>query len=121
MFPDVNSSAEHQLAMSVRGYLDAHYTETISLPDISRAMNLSMYHLAHVFKKIVGYAPMQYVAKRRIGEAQEKLIHTCLPITDIALGVGYNNVSSFNYAFSKFAGMSPSQFRDRYAAGRTGG
>ncbi len=121
VFPDVNSSVEHQLAMSVRGYLDAHYTETISLPDISRAMNLSMYHLAHVFKKIVGYAPMQYVAKRRIGEAQEKLIHTCLPITDIALGVGYNNVSSFNYAFSKFAGMSPSQFRNRYAAGRTGG
>ena len=58
---------------------------------------------------------MQYIAKQRIGEAQEKLIHTDLSITKIALGIGYNNVSSFNYAFAKFAGMSPSQFRSRYA------
>ena len=40
---------------------------------------------------------------------------------DIALGVGYNNVSSFNYAFAKFAGMSPSQFRSRYAGRRAMG
>ena len=114
VYPDMNTDGEHRLGMEVRKYLDAHYAEAITLPDIGRAMNLSVYYLAHVFKKVVGYAPMQYIAKRRIGEAQEKLIHTDLSITDIALGVGYNNVSSFNYAFAKFAGMSPSQLRSRY-------
>ena len=54
--------------------------------------------------------------------------NTCAVLTslhgqspDIALGVGYNNVSSFNYAFAKFAGMSPSQFRSRYAGRRAMG
>lgn len=114
-FAENNNAGEYRMGISVRKFLDEHYTEPITLPDIGQAMNLSIYYMSHIFKKVTGYAPMQYIAKRRIGEAQEKLIHTKLSITEIALSVGYNSVSSFNYAFSKFAGMSPSQFRKTYS------
>ena len=39
---------------------------------------------------------MQYVTRRRIGEAQNLLINTQLSITEIAANVGYN-LSAMNY------------------------
>ncbi|MDO4546565.1 MAG: AraC family transcriptional regulator [Clostridia bacterium] len=99
----------------IKKYIDEHYAEQLSLQSLGKAMNLSPFYISHVFKKTTGYAPAQYISKRRLGEAQEKLIHSKLPITDIALDVGYNNISSFNYAFAKSIGMSPSLFRSTYS------
>lgn len=104
-----------QLCRDIRQYIDARYTEPITLQSIAESLNLSAYSLTHLFKKATGYTPMQYVTRRRIGQAQERLIHSNDSITDIAMDVGYNSLSSFNYAFSTQIGMSPSRFRGTYA------
>ena len=61
---------------------------------------------------------MQYATRRRIGEAQSLLIYTSMPVTYIAARVGYSNQSHFNSLFSKYVGMSPTQFRKEYAKKR---
>lgn len=100
---------------AVREYLHAHYMKPITLEDIGRDLALSPYYISHVFKSTSGYSPMQYVTYLRIGNAQNLLIYTTTPITEIAYTVGYSNLSNFNYAFSKYTGMSPSQFRKEYS------
>ena len=57
---------------------------------------------------------LQYVLRRRIGEAQTLLITTDLPVTRIASQVGYDNPSHFNAQFSKAVGMAPRTFRKEY-------
>lgn len=54
---------------------------------------------------------MQYVIKRRIGGAQSLLINTALPITEIALMVGYKNPIHFHSAFSKIVGTTPGGYQ----------
>ena len=70
--------------------------------------------LSHVFKQMSGYSPVQYLLRRRIGEAQTLLITTDLSITRIAEMVGYDTQSYFNLQFTKNVGMPPNKFRQNY-------
>ena len=74
-------------------------------------MFLSQYHISRAFKRFSGYSPTQYIARRRIGEAQSLLIHTQMPILDIALRVGYNSNSLFSRTFKTIVGRTPVQYR----------
>lgn len=102
------------IAARVKTYINAHFEEDFSLQDISDALQVSPYYLAHIFKEQTGYSPKQYTLRRRLGEAQTLLITTRRSITDIALGVGFGNLSHFNNMFSKYIGMSPSSYRESY-------
>ena len=99
---------------SIKHYIDEHFTESLSLQSLGEALNVSPYYLSHIFKECTGFSPMQYVTKRRLGEAQELLLNTSLSITNIAQTVGYQNISSFNYVFAKHIRMSPSQYREDF-------
>ena len=81
---------------------------------MGEALNISPYYLSHVFKEMSGYSPMQYLLRRRIGEAQTLLISTDLPVTTIAGMVGYDTQSYFNLQFSKNVGMPPKKYRQNY-------
>ena len=54
---------------------------------------------------------MQYLTRRRIGEAQNLLVETDLPIARIAEEVGYDTQNYFNLQFSKHVGMPPGKVR----------
>ena len=81
---------------------------------MGEALHISPYYLSHVFKQMSGYSPVQYLLRRRIGEAQTLLITTDLPITRIAEMVGYDTQSYFNLQFTKNVGMPPNKFRQNY-------
>lgn len=68
---------------------------------MGEALHISPYYLSHVFKQMSGYSPVQYLLRRRIGEAQTLLITTDLSITRIAEMVGYDTQSYFNLRFTK--------------------
>lgn len=105
---------EHHLLAGVRSRLDTAYDETITLAGLAQEFHVSTFHLAHAFKAAYGYAPLQYITRRRIGEAQTLLIDTALPITEIAIRTGYNSSSYFNKAFHKITDMSPRDYRKAY-------
>jgi len=102
------------LGKQMKEYIDQNYMRQITLQSIADALHFSPYYLAHVFKKMTGYSPMQYLLRRRIGEAQSLLISTDLPIGRVAEMVGYETQSYFNLQFSKHVGMSPKRFRKNY-------
>ncbi len=104
------------IAGQVKNYIDTHFDEQFTLQDISDAIRVSPYHLAHMFKENTGYSPMQYTVRRRLGEAQSLLISTNMSVTEIAVSVGFGNPCHFNTMFSKYIGMSPSRYRSSYVA-----
>ncbi len=99
------------LGLRVKEYIDQHYTEPLTLQQIGQALHVSPYYLAHAFKESCGIAPRQYLLRRRIGEAQNLLISTDLPISRIAEMVGYDTQNYFDLQFSKFVGMPPRKYR----------
>lgn len=109
---------ESALGTRVKRYIDAHFREPLTLQMIADALNVSTYYMTHVFKDMCGYAPMTYLQKRRVGEAQTLLIHTDQTISEIAYSLGYDAQSHFNQQFSRHVGMPPGEFRKHYVVSR---
>lgn len=102
---------EYSLGMHIKEYIDQHYLEDLRLNDIAAALHINPYYLSHTFKKVVGYSPIQYMIRRRIGESQNLLVNTSYTITDIALRCGYNNSNYFQAVFNSIVGMPPGRYR----------
>lgn len=102
------------LAHRARRYLDAHHREPLTLRAVAEELHASEYYLAHVFKEEIGMPPMQYVMKRRIGEAQSLLMDTMLPLAEISDLLGYSSPCHFNTMFNKYVGMPPGRYRQSF-------
>ena len=102
------------LGRQVQAFIDGHFSEPLTLQDMGRALHVSHYYLSHAFKEASGYSPTQYLLRRRIGEAQNLLISTDLPMAKIAEQVGFETQNYFNLQFSKHVGMPPGKFRESF-------
>ena len=104
----------HYMGRIIKDYIDQHYREPLTLGRLCDELHLSASYISHECKELLGYSPMQYILRRKIGEAQTLLISTNYSITQIAQMVGYDSQSHFDQRFSKYVGISPSQFRRNY-------
>lgn len=103
---------KHEVVLSqIKDYMDHHFMEDLTIAELSERANMSVSSFAHQFKKRSGFAPMQYLIRRRIGLAQNLLRQTDLSITDISFRAGFDNISYFNNQFKKFTGLSPQNYR----------
>lgn len=109
------------LGRQVQAYIDRHFDEPLTLQDMGKALHVSPYYLSHVFKEASGYSPTQYLLRRRIGEAQNLLISTDLPMAKIAERVGFETQNYFNLQFSKHVGMPPGKYRESFVGKKRGG
>lgn len=92
-------------------YINDNLREDLTLKDIARAVSMSPYHFAHVFKLSVGVTPHRYVIERRMEKAKSLLRDTTWSVTLIAHQVGYANPSHFSTVFQRFTGCSPRGYR----------
>ncbi len=102
---------EKALGQEIKDYLDAHYLEDLTLGQIADTLHINQFYLSHIFKAFTEYSPMQYVIRRRIGEAQSLLLNTSFSVTQIATRVGYNNINHFHSIFFKIVGLAPGKYR----------
>lgn len=103
----------------IKQYIDQNYHDDLSLESLGKIFYLSPYYLSHIFKEAFEIPPMQYIYRRRIGEAQSLLITTGDPVTKIAGLVGFGDSNYFSAQFKRYVGMTPSAYRKIYARGTT--
>ncbi len=85
-----------------------------SLSDLAHTIRESSHHVSQVINEVMGKGFFELLAWYRVEEAKRLILDdpdTKLTVEDIAEQVGYNSKSSFNTAFKKHSGLTPSQFR----------
>jgi AraC family transcriptional regulator len=92
-------------------YIDAHLANEISLSSLAREARLSPFHFSRAFKQSFGMPPHRYLTSRRIERAKVLLADRTLSVTEIGLGVGFSETSSFTAAFRKLTGGTPTEYR----------
>jgi len=97
--------------VKIKNYIDAHYSQNITLDFLSDLSYMNKFHLVHTFTKQIGVSPINYVINKRIQEAKNLLSTTSYSIRDIASIVGFANSSYFSQMFKKVTGMSPKSYR----------
>ncbi len=83
-----------------------------SLPDLAHQLNISVHSLSQAINDGLRKSFFEMLAEYRVEEAKRFLIEQPnIKIEEIAEQVGYNSKSSFNTAFKKITGKTPSEFR----------
>jgi AraC-like DNA-binding protein len=100
-----------QVLRRVREYVDTHVHRNIDLETLASNAQLSVYHFARAFKQSTGVTPHGYLLQRRVERAQELLVRTDLPLSEIALETGFADHSHFARKFRRLTGISPSEAR----------
>ena len=95
----------------VREYVETRLGESIDLAALAGIAALSLYHFARAFKQSAGVTPHHYLVQRRVERAQELLVRTELPLSEIALATGFSDQSHFARHFRQMLGLTPGQFR----------
>lgn len=96
----------------IENFLNEHYADEISIDMLGQMFYISPYHLSHIFKHETGYSVRQYILRRRIGEAQSRLVNTKDTVQHIANDVGFDDANYFSRLFTKYVGMSPVAYRN---------
>ena len=108
-------SMEPEILDSARLYIDQNFRRSISLDDVSAFTGFSKYYFSRVFKQQLGISFSEYLRQKRIGTAEELLIHSDQSIQAIALASGFGSVATFNRVFRDVRGCTPSKYREIYS------
>ena len=101
---------ESSVVQQVREYLEAHYSDDLSLAQLGALTSRSPFHVARTFSKTVGLPPHAYLESIRIRHARE-LLRSGMSLVDTALAVGYPDQSHFTHRFRRHTGFTPGQYR----------
>jgi AraC family transcriptional regulator len=82
-----------------------------SLDALAREAGLSPFHFLRLFAKVTGVTPHQYLVRTRLRRAARLLADGGLGVTEVALEVGFEDLSNFVRSFRRAAGTSPGGFR----------
>lgn len=106
---------------SIVSYCSAHFDEDLSLTVLEEKVHLNKYYISHLFSNRLGLRFNEYVNSLRISEACKYLLYSGRSIIEISESVGFNTPRTFNRAFIRQIGMSPSEYRKQasFSARRT--
>lgn len=96
---------------TAKNIFDSRFDETIDLRELAGSLYINADYFRHIFSKSLGESPLSYLIRRRLEYACELLKSTDLPVGEIAVRVGLDNVYYFSRLFRKRHGMTPSAFR----------
>lgn len=92
-------------------YIATHYMQDVSIEAMAQLCHLSTSHFRRIFRRLLGWSPLDYVQMIRIDKACVLLYDCRHSVTQIGMLVGYSTPSSFGRQFRKQMGVSPSQWR----------
>ncbi|QYM78402.1 helix-turn-helix transcriptional regulator [Horticoccus luteus] len=87
------------------------------LPSVLRTWPVSADHASRLFREATGFSPLEYYQRRRVQQASARLLDGSRTVTEVALALGFADAAHFSRAFSKYAGLTPRAYRQKYGVG----
>lgn len=92
-------------------FIAEHYMENIGRTEIAQEVMLAPNYLSMLFHKETGQTIREYINLCRVEEAKKIMTVTNDSITEVAMQVGFDNISYFSTVFKKYTGASPAEYR----------
>ena len=108
----IYDNENEEAIMKVLKYIETNYRNS-SLTQAANFLHYDLYWLSREIKKKTGKTYTEILQEKRMSQSAFLLKNTDYKISDIALAVGYDNISYFYRLFSKTYGVSPKNYRAR--------
>lgn len=107
------ASTKHTDLQRLEIYLTQHYTEKLSLKQISADLSFGTTKLCALAKTLSkGHSLTWLIAHYRIEAAKKLLTETDKSISEIAIMIGYEDYNYFTKVFKNLVGITPSMYRN---------
>ena len=106
-----DTSGRNTIEKEMVSYIQQNFTGKISLREFGEQFHLSEKYISRYFKEHFHITLSQYVTYLRLEHAKQLLQDTDIPVTDVAMQSGYQNVSYFIRSFQKAYAVSPLKYR----------
>lgn len=103
-------------AKRVAAYIDEHIGMPFKASDLAAQVQLSNAHFFRAFKASFGTTPAAYIRRQRIRFAQDLMVSTGYPLSQVALECGMCDQSHLCRSFRRLVGNTPSQWRRQFAS-----
>lgn len=94
-------------------YLHDNYDRAISVSDVAAQVHLSERHARRLFLEATEKTMKEYLTSLRLDVAKQRLLGEDVSISEVAYGVGFNDVRHFSTTFRSVVGVTPSEFREK--------
>ncbi|CAI2293345.1 GlxA family transcriptional regulator [Vibrio parahaemolyticus] len=101
--------------VSIQQIMHQRYAEPLSIKQLAKQANLTERTMQRRFLKATGYNPNQYLQRLRIQSACDLLESTQHSFDSISHQVGYEDTSACRKVFINVIGLTPREFRKRFA------
>jgi AraC family transcriptional regulator len=92
-------------------YIESNLDKNITLTQLARVANMSLYYFAVLFRQSTSLSPHRYVLGKRVERAKELLHDPKLSVLDVSMNVGFHHQNNFARAFRRVIGVSPTEFK----------
>lgn len=83
-------------------YIDDHYSEKLSLKEVAASCYMSPNYFSSYFCRATNMSFSEYVARTRLKKVRHMLQTTDMPVIDVAMMCGFQNMSGFYRLFHKY-------------------
>lgn len=105
-----SKSGQQRLILNVLSYIEEHYTDG-ELTQLAAELHYDVCWLSKEIRKRTGRNYTELIQTRRLSQATYLLTNTSKSVIEIAMEVGYDNISYFHRIFYKKYGMTPRNYR----------
>jgi AraC family transcriptional regulator len=111
MIGNYTTTLEHRYRINAAAKFILENTgANLNITTLAKMTHCSPFHFHRLFSNYIGEPPAEYIRKERMKKAAI-LIYSGYSASEIAIEMGYVNVSSFGKAFKQVYGISPRQFK----------
>jgi len=100
----------------VMRHIDERLGQPIGVAELAEGVGFSPSHFSRCFKSSFGVAPRGYVIRRRLERAKSLMLHTRLPLCQIAMDCGFSDQAHMSRTFRAIVGSSPNRWRREQAS-----
>jgi AraC family transcriptional regulator len=98
----------------LRSHIEDKLDSRIRATDLADLVQLSGSHFFRAFRKTFGAAPLSYIKKRRIRRAQQLMLTSRLPLSQVALECGMCDQAHLSRTFRRIVGTNPNAWRRQF-------
>lgn len=99
----------------VQNYIEKHYCDKISIETLAKLINTGRRTFERKFKEATNNTPIEYIQRVRIEAAKKQFEASRRNVTEIMFGVGYTDTKAFRDIFKKITGLTPIEYRNKFA------
>ena len=98
----------------LKSYIEDKLDSSIRITDLAAVVQLSAGHFCRSFRRTFGETPIAYIMQRRVQRAQELMLASRLPLSQVALECGLCDQAHLCHVFRRVVGINPNAWRRQF-------